>query len=67
MLPLLWRDRLVGRCDLKAERNDALGGTLRLKAFHPERGVRASQALDTALEDALQALASRLGLARIER
>ena len=67
VLPLLWRDRLVGRCDLKAERNDALGGTLRLKAFHPERGVRASQALDTALEGALQALASRLGLARIER
>ena len=39
VLPLLWRDRIVGRADLKSERRE---GTLVVKAFHLERGVRRS-------------------------
>lgn len=64
VLPLLWRDRLVGRADLKADRTER---ALRAKAFHRERGVRASAALDGAFAAALEALAGRLGLARIIR
>ena len=37
VLPFLWRDRIVGRADLKSERKD---GTLVVKAFHLEPGVR---------------------------
>jgi uncharacterized protein YcaQ len=60
VLPLLWRDRLVGRADLKSDRAE---GVLRLKAFHREQGVRASAALDNALRRALDRLARCLGLA----
>jgi len=42
VLPLLWRDRIAGRADLKYDRPAA---TLRLKVFHPEPGVRDSGAL----------------------
>jgi uncharacterized protein YcaQ len=59
VLPLLWRDRLVGRADLKSDRAE---GVLRLKAFHREPRVRASAALDDALARALDRLARTLGL-----
>ena len=59
VLPLLRRDRLVGRADLKTDRAE---GVLRLKAFHREPRVRASGALDAALERALDRLARCLGL-----
>jgi uncharacterized protein YcaQ len=57
VLPLLWRDRLVGRADLKADRSE---GVLRVRAFHPEPGVRAR--LDAPFERALARLARNLGL-----
>jgi uncharacterized protein YcaQ len=48
VLPLLRRDRLIGRADLK---HDRAARTLQVKAFHPEPGVRGNVAdcLDAAL------------------
>ena len=56
VLPLLRRDRIVGRADLKHDRSE---GVLRLKAFHPEPGVRAD--LTDTLDAALARLARVLG------
>jgi uncharacterized protein YcaQ len=64
VLPLLWRDRVVGRADLKSERSE---GALMVKAFHREPGVRPSSALDDALERALDRLRRVVGLERIVR
>jgi uncharacterized protein YcaQ len=64
VLPFLWRDRIVGRADLKAERSD---GALVVKAFHREDGVRASAALDDALDRALARLARSIGLEEVRR
>jgi len=64
VLPLLWRDRIVGRADLKSERAE---GTLVLKAFHREDGVRASGALDDALDRALDRLRRACGLEAVRR
>jgi uncharacterized protein len=62
VLPLLRRDRLVGRVDLKHER---AGGVLRVKAFHPEPGVRGN--LDATLDQALVRLARVLGVENVSR
>ena len=64
VLPLLWRDRVVGRADLKSERAE---GALVLKAFHVERGVRRSAALDDALDRALDRLRRTIGLEHVRR
>jgi uncharacterized protein YcaQ len=64
VLPLLWRDRIVGRADLKSERTE---GALVLKAFHRETGVRASSALDDALDRALDRLRRTAGLSTVRR
>jgi len=62
VLPLLRRDRLVGRADLKHDRGE---GVLRLKAFHREPGVRAK--LDDTLDAALARLARVVGAETVER
>jgi len=62
VLPFLWRDRIVGRADLKSERSD---GALVVKALHLEDGVRRSAALDDALERALDRLRRTIGLAHV--
>jgi uncharacterized protein len=64
VLPFLWRDRIVGRADLKSERAE---GTLVLKAFHRETGVRDSAALDDALDRALDRLRRTAGLEAVHR
>ena len=64
VLPLLRRDRLVGRADLKHDRSE---GVLRVKAFLLEPGVRRSKALETAFEKALERLARVTGTATIAR
>lgn len=63
VLPLLWRDRIVGRADLKTERRE---GALVVKALHRETGVRRSAALDDALERALDRLRRTIGVERVE-
>ena len=64
VLPFLWRDRIVGRADLKTERRER---ALVVKAFHIERGVRRSAALDDAFERALDRLRRTIGLDRVMR
>jgi uncharacterized protein YcaQ len=64
VLPFLWRDRIVGRADVKAERTE---GALVVKAFHLEDGVRRSAALDDAFDRALDRLRRSAGLERVVR
>jgi uncharacterized protein YcaQ len=64
VLPFLWRDRIVGRADLKSERRE---GALVVKALHLERGTRRSAALDDALDRALERLRRTIGLERVQR
>jgi uncharacterized protein YcaQ len=64
VLPFLYRDRLVGRADLKSDRAE---GVLHVHAFHLEPRVRRSGALEIALERALARLARVLGLPTVVR
>jgi uncharacterized protein len=64
VLPFLWRDRIVGRVDLKSERRE---GALVVKAFHLERGVRRSGALEDAFERALDRTRRTVGLEHVRR
>jgi uncharacterized protein YcaQ len=64
VLPFLRGDRIVGRADLKSERKE---GRLVVRAFHREDGVRASGALDDALDGALHRLARSIGLEEVRR
>jgi len=64
VLPFLWRDRIVGRVDLKSERSE---GTLVVKAMHLEPSVKRSGALDDALDRALDRLRRTIGLDRVVR
>ena len=64
VLPFLWRDRIVGRADLKSERKE---GALVVKALHLEPGVRRSKALDQAFQRALDRVRRIAGLELVTR
>jgi uncharacterized protein YcaQ len=64
VLPFLRGERIVGRADLKSERKE---GRLIVRAFHRENGVRATGALDDALDTALDRLARSIGLEEVRR
>ncbi len=64
VLPFLWRDRIVGRADLKSERAER---ALVVRALHLEPGVRRSGALDDAFDRALDRLRRTAGLERVRR
>jgi hypothetical protein len=64
VLPFLWRDRIVGRADLKSERK---AGTLVVKALHLEPRIRRSTALDDAFARALDRLRGTIGLEKVVR
>jgi uncharacterized protein YcaQ len=62
VLPLLRREVLVGRVDLKHDRSERV---LRVLAFHRERAIRAG--LDDVLDGALARLAKVIGAERVSR
>jgi hypothetical protein len=64
VLPFLWRDRIVGRADLKSERRE---GSLIVNALHLEPGVRHTRALEEAFDRALERLRRTAGLERVAR
>ncbi len=63
VFPVLEGDRLVGRIDVKAFRDV---GTLRVKAFWPEAGVKLTKGRRGKLEAELDRLAVFAGCARVE-
>lgn len=63
VFPILEGDRLVGRIDVKAYRD---AGSLRVKAFWPEAGIRLTKARRSKLETELARLAAFAGCDRVE-
>jgi uncharacterized protein YcaQ len=62
VFPLLERDRIVGRIDMKALRDQDV---LRVRALWPERGVRWSAARQNRLEAELQRITRLAGVSKV--
>jgi hypothetical protein len=63
VFPVMEGDRLIGRIDVKAFRDQ---GTLRVKAFWPEAGVKLTKGRQAKLEAELDRLAVFSGCERVE-
>ena len=63
VFPVLEGDRLVGRIDVKAFRD---AGSLRVRAFWPEAGVKLTKGRRAKLEAELDRLARFAGCERVE-
>lgn len=63
VFPMLEGDRLIGRIDMKAHRTE---GTLRVRAFWPEKGVRTGSGRISKIDTELARIASFAGCEHVE-
>lgn len=63
VFPVLEGDRMIGRIDMKADRKD---GTMKVRAFWPEKGVRVGKARAKAVQSAIERSARLAQVSNVE-